>query len=221
MEAPTTIAGTVGFTLVLAALSVAVAWLVIFLCRLVTAPAHLYEENQKTIHSLRAMGGTQQVLMLDFDKSILGCFHLNHQPVSESTTIPQQEICIVSDCTVQEVHNCFGFLDKISTWERGKWKEAVAGPLPLNWELRGHMGLTIRPSSENPKLHVIHMHEDNIPKISTYALNIMANNVMNSGKLLRLDIAIRGEGNISGLISLRFRGTKKWSDPDVAKISTP
>lgn len=156
--------------------------------------------------------------ILNFDKSILGCFHHNLRPLTNGTAISQQEICIISDCTIREVHNCFGFLEKIFTWENGDWKEAVAGPIPLNWELRGHQGLTIRHSAENPKLHVIHMHEDNVPKISTYTINLVAQSLIMSGRLLRLDVAVRGDNNISGAISLRFKTTNRWNDPDIAKI---
>src|SRR5712664_1311779 len=53
MEAPTTVAGTVAFTLAMAVVSVGLAWLVIFLVRLALAPAELYAWLKNDNESLK------------------------------------------------------------------------------------------------------------------------------------------------------------------------
>src|SRR6266705_763891 len=53
IEAPTTIFGNIVFNLVMAAVSLALTWLVIFLVRIIfVAPAHLYAEARKKIDVL-------------------------------------------------------------------------------------------------------------------------------------------------------------------------
>jgi hypothetical protein len=54
MDAPTSVAGTLAFALVVAVLSVFLAWAIIFAMRLVTAPAELYWGLREGLHQAKA-----------------------------------------------------------------------------------------------------------------------------------------------------------------------
>jgi hypothetical protein len=54
IEAPTSVAGTIGFAAILAAASLVVSWLVVFAWRLIGAPTRVYKSAQEEIRKLSA-----------------------------------------------------------------------------------------------------------------------------------------------------------------------
>jgi hypothetical protein len=214
MEGPTTIGGTVLFTVAMAIVSVGLAWAVIFICRLLAAPVNLYHGLAQEIETLKAQNEPQ--ISLSFSRSNPYCV------ASLKCGEPPRKaryfrVCVTAN-GAKVVKECRGFLSSIERKsEGGVWTAThLASGDDLQWMHGNFNAVEVRPDMPAYlNLFFIDSVLNVINPVVRRGTNAAADE-FKTRDLYRFNVVVSGENCPSSRLSVTVKQGDTWKDFEVS-----